>query len=175
MLVAVLLQPELMYRSEFGEGKADEFGRKKLSPREASYAIAYALTERDPDEQLIESVQSGKLSTKADYAAQISRLLKPSPIPAEIDPRLRTRHTGSMYTSQLVKLRFFREFFGYSKAYQVFKDDKRFEGGRHELAIKLMINDADLMVEKILEKDKDVFGELLTTEKFYLGSYPVPG
>ena len=68
----------------------------------------------------------------------------------------------------MVKLRFFRDFFGYSKAFQVFKDDKRFEGGKHDAAIRMLLNDADLMVEKILEKDKNVFNELLTTEQFYL-------
>ena len=43
LLVAVLLESEFVYRLEFGTGEPDEFGRRRLSPREASYAIAYAL------------------------------------------------------------------------------------------------------------------------------------
>ena len=46
MLVAVLLESEFLYRLEFGEGKADAYGRKKLAPREAAYAISYALGDR---------------------------------------------------------------------------------------------------------------------------------
>ena len=42
MLVAVLLESEFLYRLEFGGGKADAHGRKKLTPREAAYAISYA-------------------------------------------------------------------------------------------------------------------------------------
>ena len=42
MLMAVILQPDFLYRHELGEGRTDEFGRKQLSSREASYAIAYA-------------------------------------------------------------------------------------------------------------------------------------
>lgn len=168
MLVAVLLQPDFLYRSEFGEGKADKHGRKKLSPTEASYAIAYALTERGPDETLINAARNGKLTTKADYQREVKRLLTVQSEPHKIDTRLDTRSTGSFQTTELIKLRFFREFFGYSKAYQVFKDDKRFEGGKYEAAIRMLLNDADLMVEKILKKDTDVFNELLTTERFYL-------
>ena len=40
MLIAVLLQSDFMYRNEFGEGTADRYGRKQLSPREAAFAIA---------------------------------------------------------------------------------------------------------------------------------------
>ncbi|MEO2019834.1 MAG: DUF1588 domain-containing protein [Fuerstiella sp.] len=168
MLVAVLLQSDFLYRSEFGEGEADEHGRKKLTPREASFAIAYALTERGPDDALIKAASSEKLKTKDDYKREVQRLLSVQSEPHKIDPRLHTRSTGSFQTTELIKLRFFREFFGYSKAYQVFKDDKRFEGGKFESAIKMLLNDADLMVETILKKDTNVFNELLTSDQFYL-------
>ena len=168
MLVAVLLHSDFLYRSEFGDGATDEHGRKKLSPREASFAIAYALTERGPDDTLIKAASSGRLETKEDYNREVQRLLSVKSGSQAIAPRLHTRSKGPFRTTQLVKLRFFRDFFGYSKAFQVFKDDKRFEGGKHDAAIRMLLNDADLMVEKILEKDKDVFNELLTTEQFYL-------
>ncbi len=152
MLVAVLLQSDFLYRSEFGEGKVDKHGRKKLSPTEASYALAYALTERSPDETLVKAARDGRLKTKADYQREVKRLLVVQAEPQKIDTRLHTRNTGSFQTTELIKLRFFREFFGYSKAYQVFKDDKRFEGGKFESAIKMLLNDADLMVKRFFRK-----------------------
>ncbi len=165
MLVAVLLQPDLLYRMEFGAGEEDEHGRRLLSPREAAYAIAYALTERDPDEILMNAAREGKLSTKEEYEQQVVRLLKPTEEPQivdHIDSRL------SFKTTQLAKLRFFRDFFGYPNAKAVFKDNVRFEMGFVEQAMGPMIREADLLVDRILANDKDVFHELLTTEKFYL-------
>jgi hypothetical protein len=92
-----------------------------------------------------------------------------------IDDRTPTARTRGYSTLQPAKLRFFREFFGYSKAYQIFKDNKRFEGATHrenrnshEIAIRQMINEADLMVDRILERDENVFQELLTSNRFYL-------
>ncbi|MBT4665805.1 MAG: DUF1588 domain-containing protein, partial [Opitutae bacterium] len=66
------------------------------------------------------------------------------------------------------KLRFFREFFGYPKAQSVFKDDSRFGAGRHEQAVSRLIEEADMVVEHILEKDKQVLETLLTSDKFYV-------
>ncbi len=55
MLLAVLLDSEFLYRLEFGAGEPDEHGRKKLSPREASFAISYALGDRGPDPLLVQA------------------------------------------------------------------------------------------------------------------------
>ena len=55
MLISVLLESEFLYRYEFGAGSVDNHGRKKLSPREASYAIAYAVSDRGPDETLVKA------------------------------------------------------------------------------------------------------------------------
>ena len=52
MLVSVLLESEFLYRQEFGDGQTDEFGRSRLTPIEASQAIAYALGDRRPDAKL---------------------------------------------------------------------------------------------------------------------------
>jgi len=175
MLMAVLLQPDFLYRNELGEGPVDDHGRRRLSSLEASYAIAYALTEKGPDKLLKMAAQRGQLKTKEQYKKHINRLLASTKGRTLIDDRITTARTGGYSTLQPAKLRFFREFFGYSKAYQVFKDDKRFEGATnnknrnaHELAIRLMINEADLMVDHILAKDRNVFHELLTTDRFFL-------
>lgn len=66
MLVAVLLESEFVYRLEFGAGEPDEFGRRMLSPREASYAIAYALGDKGPDATLVKAAQEGRLNSKDD-------------------------------------------------------------------------------------------------------------
>ncbi|MFN9565960.1 MAG: hypothetical protein ACK572_02975, partial [Akkermansiaceae bacterium] len=62
-----ILTTEFSYRQEFGTGTPDEHDRKMLSPRDASYAIAYALTDHSPDDQLVAAANSGKLNTRDDY------------------------------------------------------------------------------------------------------------
>lgn len=173
MLMAVLLRPDFLYRQEMGAGPVDKYGRKLLSDYEASYAIAYALTDYGPDKLLVQAAQAGKLKTKAEYKYHIERLLSAKPRRGLIDPRVESRRIQGFYSTQSVKLRFFRDFFGYPKAYQIFKDNKRLEGGTnvrydHDSAIRIMINETDLLVENILKKDKDVFNELLTSDKFFL-------
>ena len=175
MLMAVLLQPDFLYRSELGEGPIDQYGRRRLSSREASYAIAYALTDRGPDKLLKLAAQRDQLQAKQQYKKHIERLLASQRGSTLIDDRTPTARTRGYSTLQPAKLRFFREFFGYSKAYQVFKDNKRFEGATHremrnshEIAIRQMINEADLMVDRILARDENVFHELLTSNRFYL-------
>jgi hypothetical protein len=66
MLVAVLLESEFLYRLEFGAGPADAAGRRMLSPREASYAISYALGDRGPDPALAKAAADGRLNTRED-------------------------------------------------------------------------------------------------------------
>ena len=173
MLMSVILQPDFIYRQELGDGPVDRYGRKLLTDQEASYAIAYALTDRGPDKSLVQAAQAGKLKTKAEYQYHIERLLSAKPRRDLVDPRVESKKIRGFWSSQPVKLKFFREFFGYPKAYQVFKDNKRLEGGTnrrydHDSAIRIMINETDLLVEKILLKDQDVFNELLTSDKFYL-------
>ena len=67
LIESLILSTEFAYRNEFGEGKSDEFGRRMMSPRNASYAIAYALTDTSPDDELTEAVNEGKLTTREDY------------------------------------------------------------------------------------------------------------
>ena len=88
---------------------------------------------------------------------------------AIIDEAVQAANINPSMTDQPIrKLRFFRDFFGYPKALKVFKDDSRFGAGRHEPAVSRLIEEADMLVEHILEKDKNVFEELLTTDKFYV-------
>jgi hypothetical protein len=140
-----------------------------LSPRDASYAIAYALTDQSPDKELAEAAANGKLNTREDYKREITRTLARRDLHYLIDPNLADRNYRDNVTNAPIrKLRFVREFFGYPKALTIFKDEKRFGGDRLGSATNRLINEADRLVEHILENDQNVFEELLTTEKFYV-------
>lgn len=164
-----LLSSELVYRSEFGSGEPDEFGRRMMSPRDASYAISYALTDSSPDNELAAAADEGRLKTREDYRREILRLLHKRDQYYVIDERIQKGNFNASVTNQPVrKLRFFREFFGYPRAMDVFKDDVRFGAGRHEQMVSRLIDEADLLVGHILQNDTHVFEELLTTDKFYV-------
>ncbi len=173
VLKAVLLESEFVYRLEFGTGTPDEYGRVPLSPREAAYAIAYALGDRGPDAQLLQAAESGKLATKADYEREVRRLLNDKssfwgPVDDDIgvNPRAVATHP------KLV--RFFRDFFGYTAALKVFKDEKRAGGsyvnaGRDDTQTPgRLIDEADRLVAWAIDQDKSVFETLLTTDRYFV-------
>lgn len=169
LIESLILSTEFAYRHEFGAGSKDEHGRRMMSPRDASYALAYALTDSSPDGELAKAAKEGRLRTREDYAREVRRMLKVRDHWTIIDEAVQAANLNPSVTNQPIrKLRFFRDFFGYSKALKVFKDDSRFGAGRHEQAVSRLIEEADMVVEHILEKDERVFEELLTTDKFYI-------
>lgn len=175
MLVTVLLESEFLYRLEFGAGQADEYGRKKLSPREASYAISYALGDRSPDPILTRAAEEGRLSTKEDYKLHVVRLLEDQNYyRGQIDKTLNGMHFQSNVTSHPKIVRFFREFFGYSAALKVFKDSPR-SGGYYRNPDRgttatpgRLILETDRIVTMYVEQDEDVFKNLLTSDQFFV-------
>ena len=169
LIESLVLSTEFAYRYEFGHGESDEHGRRMMSPRDASYALAYALTDSSPDEALIAAVKEGRLSSREDYEREVRRMLQRRDRWTIIDESVQAANLNASVTNQPIrKLRFFREFFGYPKALTVFKDDSRFGAGRHEQAVSRLIDEADMLVEHILEQDEKVFEELLTTDKFFI-------
>jgi hypothetical protein len=169
MVQTVMLSSEFVYRQEFGSGEPDAQGRRMLSPRDASYAIAYALTDQSPDEELSKAAAEGRLNTREDYRREITRMLKRRDLYYFVDPILIDKNHRENVTSMPIReLRFFREFFGYPKAITIFKDEKRFGGDRLGTATARLLGETDQLVAHILEKDRNVFEELLTTEKFYV-------
>ncbi len=99
----------------------------------------------------------------------MTRILKKRDVYYLIDPILEDKNYQDNTTDTAIrKLRFFREFFGYPKAITIFKDEKRFGGDRLENATARLLNETDRIVEHILEKDQNVFEELLTTEEFFV-------
>lgn len=175
MLVAVLLESEFLYRLEFGEGEPDEHGRKKLSPREASYAISYAIGDRNPDAELAKAAAEGHLNTKEDYKREVERLLNDNVYYyGQIDPTLNGKNYQSHTTSHPRIVRFFREFFGYPGALKVFKDPPR-SGGYYQNPERgsqgtpgRLVLEADRVVTMHVEKDEQVFENLLTFEEFFV-------
>jgi hypothetical protein len=152
VLMAVMLHHESVYRVEIGLGKEDSHGRRMLSGTEMAFAIAFALTDRRPDAALLQAVEAGKLNSSADAQFQVARMLQDDAIDK---PRI---------------LRFFQEFFGYDKAHKVFKDEDRSGGFAYygENYPAMYEKDADFFVMNILEKDKDVFRQLLTSDEYYI-------
>jgi hypothetical protein len=67
-------------------------------------------------------------------------------------------------------LRFFRDFFGYHHAPRVFKDENRIsiDSG---FETKRIVHDADQFVMHIFDGDRDVFRQLLTSNKYFV-AYP---
>ena len=175
MLVAVLLESEFLYRLEFGAGNPDSHGRKMLSPREGAYAISYALGDRGPDAQLLEAAESGKLDSREDYHREVTRLLNDKEyFKGSVDPAFSTGKVTSHVTSHPRINRFFRDFFGYPMAGKIFKDTER-SGGYYKNPDRgtlgtpgFLVDEADRIVDWHLQKDKDVFVNLLTSDKFFV-------
>ena len=175
MLKAVLLESEFVYRLEFGDGKPDQYGRAPLSPREAAYAIAYALGDRGPDAELLKAAESGRLTTKADYEREVRRLLADENyFRGQVDKSLNGNHINSHVTGHPKLVRFFREFFGYTGATKVFKDIPR-SGGYYQNPDRghlgspgWLIHEADEFVIWQVDRDSRVFERLLTSDEYFV-------
>ena len=164
MAMAIMLRPEAIYRMEVGLGEKDEQGRRMLSPYELAHAIAYALTDEGPDQlrfgppkerdrsqrptgpTLLEIAEAGELETREDVRRVVQQLWDAKHVEK---PRV---------------LRFFREFFGYHAVETVFKGDR---AGK-EFNTKILVKDADMLVMHLVEQDREVLKQLLTTEKFFV-------
>lgn len=175
MLVSVLLESEFLYRQEFGDGQTDEFGRSRLTPIEASQAIAYALGDRRPDAKLQQAAIEGRLLVKEDYEREVRRLLADVVwFRGPVDPTLSGKNMQSHVTTHPKLVRFFRDFFGYTGALKVFKDEKRSNGYYQNPSRGtagspgFLVKEADRIVDWVLQRDEDVFRNLLTTDEYFV-------
>lgn len=150
LLSAVLMQPEFVFRRELGDGEPDEHGRVRLSQREIAYALSYALSDR-PVREFIEAANRGELDSKERIAELVATQLNDETASNGGNPRI---------------LEFFREYFHYPFANEVFKDQP--EGGEHKSSA--LVADLELVVEEILERDHEVLAELLTTRRYYVNA-----
>jgi hypothetical protein len=151
LLTAIFLHPESLYRVEVGRGQPDAYGRTMLAPRELARAIAFALTDRAPDAELLRAGEAGELNSPAAVRKQVTRLLNE-------DEPIKNR-----------VLEFFREYFGYTIAPDVFKDEPtRKKDGVTYYWPQSLVYDTDRLIQMILKEDKDVLKELLTTRRSYV-------
>lgn len=167
LIQTLVLRSEFVYRNEFGSSGEDKDGRRMMSPRDASYALSYALTDSSPDKELAKAAANGKLHTREDYKREVLRMLKSREQYYTIDESVHNHDTVNVTNLPVRKLRFFREFFGYPKMLSIFKDNIRF-GTNYDKVKTRLVAEADRLVEFILKNDKKVFEELLTTESFYV-------
>ena len=150
-LATVLMLPEAIFRMEVGAGTPDAKGRIRLAPREIAFALAFALTDKRPDAALLTAAAAGELDTDAGVAKQVQRLLD--------DPKMEKTRV----------LRFFREYFGYDKATETFKESGKVPELNHPgHEPRTLVEDTDRLVQLILEQDKEVLKELLTTPKSFV-------
>jgi hypothetical protein len=174
-----MLSPhELVYAVHYAFQSTPAFGVEEFESEDAYQTksdplIAEAMTGGRRvgyarDGWLAEQMKAGGLKTRADveqavrhYLDARNRNLRPnhnSPLSSVTNPRI---------------LQFFREFFGYHKASTVFKDiDKfakleEFAHFKNHTAVEMMY-DTDALILHILEEDKDVLRELLTTNKVFI-------
>ena len=146
VLMAPLMVPEAILRFEVGLGAEVRPGVRMLSTREAALALSLALSStRDPD--LLAAAAQGKLTTRKEVAASVQRILD--------DPKIGKSRV----------MWFFREYFDYYRATEVFKDPLP----KHQLQPgnpydpKGYVSDTDMLVLNTLSHDKDVLKELLTS------------
>lgn len=147
LVMAVLMQPEAIFREELGEDEPDEFGRVRLAPRELAISISLSLGDT-VDPQLILAAKEGRLGNNTFLRLYLEKRLN-QPISMGRNPRL---------------LQFFREFFGYPNATTVFKIPPLH--GTHDA--EALIQDLDLLIAHILDKDTLVLRELLTTDRAFV-------
>lgn len=146
-LAAVYLLPEALFRYEVG-GKPDRDGKARLTPDEIADALAYTLTDAPPPQWLLNEADQGKLADADGVKAVVRKMLA--------DKKMKRARI----------LRFFHEYFEYPKATLVFKDSKEFKAHKS----KVLVSDTDNLVRWILDRDKDVLYELLTTNKAFVNT-----
>jgi hypothetical protein len=157
LLLAVFLHPEVLYRVEAARKDGED-----LTPHHLARAIAYTLTDQGPDAALLKAADEGKLNTPEEVRAQVLRILN--------DPQ----------TSRLRILRFFQEYFGYTNAPDVFKDAPTLHAAEVVPDAKMtrketvwaeasytFVRDTDWLVLDILDRDRNVLRELLTTRQTF--------
>ena len=154
-LSAIFLDRDALFRPELGvNGKPSKDGRVMLQDWELGLAVNHALSYIKPDEQLRRSIVEGRMRTRADVRREVTRML--------MDDSFRKPRV----------LRFFRDYFDHDLGGYICKDDKALaatgvsgSGRSHYRAMFDATASTDRLIELILEEDKEVLRELLTTQK----------
>ena len=162
-MISILMMPESIYRIELGLGEKMPDGRRKLSQQEIAYALAYALTDAGPDKEIIKDLSDNKLSDPDVISSHVDRIYE-SAITGD----------GKRKGKAERVLRFFQEYFAYGSAPEVFKDGTRHPG--HTPRPSDLVKDTDMLIMHVLNEDRDVLRQLLTTDIAYIRYVPArPG
>jgi len=173
MLTALMMSPEFLFRMELGLGEQLPDGRRRLAPRETAYALSHVLFDY-VDPSLLKAANQGRLGTAADVKREFERLLDApdKSVRGPANKRFWTVGKGAGVTNpklldpaQPRLLRFFRQYFGYTAAPEVFKDDTRHDG-KHKPWDLVM--DADWFVLRALKDDRQVLAQLLTNDHYFV-------
>jgi len=152
-LSAIFLDRDALFRPELcANGKPDEHGRVMLQDWELGLAVNHALRYLKPDEELRKAIIEGRMRTREDVKREVQRMLA--------DDSLRKPRV----------LQFFRDYFDYDQGGYICKDAKSLaatgvnnQGEAHYRAMFDATASTDRLVEMILEEDRDVLRQLLTT------------
>lgn len=150
ILMAPLVVPEAILRFEVGLGAEVRPGVRMLSPRETAFALSLALSSKR-DTGLLAAAAAGGLRTRAEVTDSVRRILD--------DPKLGKSRV----------LWFFREYFDYHRAPEVFKDPLPNHLQRRGIGHNAQgyVADTDILVLQILARDRDVLQHLLTTPESF--------
>lgn len=154
-LSSIFLDRDALFRPELAEnGKPDRYGRVMLQDWELGLAVNHALRYIKPDEELRQAIMEGRMRTRADVRREVGRMLADDSIRK---PRI---------------LRFFRDYFDHDLGGYICKDTKALadtgvstRGTAHYRAMFDAAASTDRLIELILQDDKDVLKQLLTTDK----------
>ncbi|MCA9051355.1 MAG: DUF1588 domain-containing protein, partial [Planctomycetaceae bacterium] len=154
-LSAVFLEPEALFRPELAEqGQPDQDSRVMLQDWELGLAVNHALRYIRPDDELRKAIVEGRMRTREDVRREVQRMLADETIRK---PRV---------------LQFFRDYFDYDRGGYICKDEKALadtgvsnRGTSHYRAMFDAAAGTDRLIELILQEDKDVFRQLLTTNR----------
>ena len=155
-LSPIFLDRDALFRPELAAyGTPDAHGRVMLQGQELALAINAAFSYIAPDAGLKQAVAQGRLKTRDDVKREVHRILADDSIRK---PRV---------------LEFFREYFDYDRAGRICKDAAALKqaGGedkKHYVTMFSMAASTDRLVELILQEDKNVLRELLTTDRVVL-------
>ena len=155
-VVTVLSHPHVLYRIEPAQGPQ----RALLPPLHLARAISLTLTDREPDALLKNAATNGTLQSAADARREAARILS--------DPKIEKPKI----------IGFFREYFGYTTANEVFKCATTLKAmgvpSKADYQPYNYVADTDRLVMTVLAEDRQVLRELLTTRKTYVLSSRSP-
>ena len=154
-LSSIFLDRDALFRPELAaNGKPDKDGRVMLQDWELGLAVNHALRYIKPDAPLRQAIIDGRMKTSEDVKREVTRMLSDDSIRK---PRV---------------LQFFRDYFDYDLAGYICKDTKALastgvsnRGTSHYEAMFDSTASTDRLIEMVLEKDKNVLKELLTTQQ----------